>query len=104
MADVMNRNNPYAATRAALKDDRLPLRQCAVEWGSAAVRAVLDLAILLLMLFALTAVFDLMQGEPGASLAASAGGVAGWAAVVWLRRLFVVPDDDTPAQGRRRLP
>jgi len=73
-----------------------------VEWACAAVRAVLDLAILLLMLLALTNVFDLLQGEPRASWAAPAGFVAGLVAAVFLRRLFVAPDDDTPAQGRWR--
>jgi len=102
MADVMDRDNLYAAPRAELHDDRLPRRHWLVEWGVAAVRAVLDLAILLLMLLALTDVFDLLQGEARASWAAPAGFVAGLIAAVLLRRLFVALDDDAPTQGRWR--
>lgn len=102
MADVMNRDNLYAAPRAALHEDQLPPRHWLVEWGCAAVRAVLDLAILLLMLLALTDVFDLLQGEPRATWIAPAAFGAGLVMAVLLRRLFVAPDDDTPARGRWR--
>ncbi|MCX9157787.1 hypothetical protein OPU71_16815 [Niveibacterium sp. 24ML] len=101
--NVMNRDNLYAAPRAVVRDDSLAQRRGWVEWGGAALRALLDLVILFLMLLALTTVFDLLQGEPHASWLAPAAFIAGWLATIWLRQCLVALEDGAPVQGHWRV-
>jgi len=89
MAQVMNRDNLYAAPNHPLQDERLPRRHWAVEVVCPAIRAVLDLAILLLMLLALSTAFDLLQGEAGASWFAPLGFGAALVVVFLVRHALV---------------
>lgn len=89
MPDVLNRDNLYATPRVAVHDEPISRRHWAVEAVCSAIRAVLDMLILLLMLLTLTVVFDLLQGEARASLMAPGAFVAALIATIWLRQRFV---------------